>query len=464
IEQFIPPADSVAVSAVLIDELRDGYFKVESRDIEGFVGRQRVDVPGYTLRVMDTAGTVEVVKRHAHAAGLRRTYCQDYFLVNTGRFDQTVKNLRMASTASAYTLLVPPLPLSVKPGDTIPFTMCYRFDAEGDYLDTVLVDMGCGPRTLITSTVVAGEDTSGVRITYQDNDCRSQRTILLREDARFQTGVRDITVKDSTNCTFSIAFNAVRTRMTATIGNTDQDAWYTLVVTDSVGNTAMLTDTIEGFTIRYAGVGTPATKRLRSAAFLGESVDTIVIENYGAFAKSFDDLPMRQNQLFSIPQHQLPFVVKPGERKEVEIRYSMTRYPPFADSVWRDTLDIRFGCYVKSLPFVAGVVPTDAVGDTRCDVGVVTRQGVTGVLRATAPYPQPGGGRLRMQVMYADGEPLQLRCVDTFGRSWIESTVTTFGDTATLVDVDVSTLPSGVYAVELRGDGIVASFPYVILR
>ncbi|MFM8569621.1 MAG: hypothetical protein ACKOB6_08475, partial [Candidatus Kapaibacterium sp.] len=132
--------------------------------------------------------------------------------------------------------------------------------------------------------------------------------------------------------------------------------------------------------------------------------------------------------------------------------------------VWRDTLDIRFGCYVKSLPFVAGVVPTDVVGDTRCDVGVVTRQGVTGVLRATAPYPQPGGGRLRMQVMYADGEPLQLRCVDTFGRSWIESTVTTFGDTATHVDVDVSTLPSGVYAVELRGDGIVASFPYVILR
>ncbi|MFM8569097.1 MAG: IgGFc-binding protein, partial [Candidatus Kapaibacterium sp.] len=333
IEQFIPPADSVAVSAVLIDELRDGYFKVESRDIEGFVGRQRVDVPGYTLRVMDTAGTVEVVKRHAYAAGLRRTYCQDYFLVNTGRFDQTVKDLRMASTASAYTLRVPPLPLSVKPGDTIPFTMCYRFDAEGDYLDTVLVDMGCGPRTLITSTVVAGEDTSSVRITYQDNDCRSQRTILLREDARFQTGVRDITVKDSTNCTFSIAFNAVRTRMTATVGNTDQDAWYTLVVTDSVGNTAMLTDTIEGFTIRYASVGTPATKRLRSAAFLGESVDTIIIENYGAFAKTFDDLPMRQNQLFSIPQHQLPFVVKPGERKEVEIRYSMTRYPPFADSV-----------------------------------------------------------------------------------------------------------------------------------
>lgn len=464
IEQFIPPADSVAISAVLLDELRDGFFKVESRDIEGFVSRQRVDIPGYTLRVMDTAGVVDVIRRHGHAAGLKRTYCQEYFFVNNGKFVQTVNGLSMASATSNFSILGPTFPVAVKPGDTIPFSVCYRFENEGDYVDTVVVDVGCTPRPLIVSTITAGEDTSAPRITFTDNACRSERTILLREDARFQTGVRDITVKDSTNCSFAVAFNAVRTRLTATVSDPNLDAWYTLVVVDSMGNVSMLTDTIEGFTLGYAGIDPSLVKRMRAAAFLGETVDSVVIENYGFFTKVVDVLPLRQNQIFSIPQHQLPFTLAPKEKKSVEVRYSMSRYPTEVDSIWRDTLDIRFGCYAKSLKFQAGVVPTVVEGDTRCDVGIVTGKGVDGVLTVMGPFPQPATEKLRCSVRSTSGSIVRVRCIDMFGTAHIEMSVASEKNKEMDVELEVRSLPSGIYTLELRADDAVVSLPCVIVE
>ncbi|MFM2133888.1 MAG: hypothetical protein RL156_1169, partial [Bacteroidota bacterium] len=315
IEKFIPPADSVAVSAVLVDPLRDGFFKIESRDIEGFVSRKRVDIPGYTLRIVDTARVVDVVKVESKALGLRRTYCDDYYFVNNGKFAQTINDLRMASAASNFSISAPSLPIVVNPGDTVPFSVCCRFENEGDYNDTVLVDVGCYPRPLIVSSVTAGIDTIAPRISFTDNSCRSQRNVLVREDSRYQTGVRSIRVTDSVNCTFNVSFTPTRAVLTAAVRDANNDAWYTLAVTDSAGNTSMLTDTIEGFTLAFSAPDTLGVKRLRGTRFLGLTIDTITIRNYGTFTKVLDVLPLLQNQIFSIPQHQLPFVLNPGESK-----------------------------------------------------------------------------------------------------------------------------------------------------
>lgn len=464
IESFIPPADSVRINATLVDELRDGFFKVESRDIEGFVSRQRVDVPGYTLRIMDTSGAISVTRQYQFAAGLRRTYCDEYFFINTGKFVQTVADVRMASPTSLYSLQVPSLPIRVNPGDTIPFTLCYRFDNEGDYADTLLVDMGCGARPLVISTVVAGEDTSIPRITYTDNACRSERIILVREDTRFQTGIKNIIVKDSTNCSFSSAFDAVRTNLTAKVSDADYDAWYTLVVIDSMGNSSVLTDTIEGFTLRYAGVDGVGYKNLRAAAFIGETIDSISIENYGAFKKTVQNLPLRQNQIFSIPQHQLPFTLLPGETKRIQIYYNVREYPPSPDSTWSDTLELSFGCFTKNLRFTAGVVPTDVEGDTRCDVGIVSLPVSSGLISVWGPYPNPAVSGVRCMIAGSAATNVEMKLIDSQGNVVRSSTLALDNKTPVSIEFDLQDLTVGWYVAEFSSEHGRVFLPLMIVR
>ncbi|MFN4768647.1 MAG: T9SS type A sorting domain-containing protein [Candidatus Kapaibacterium sp.] len=464
IDQFIPPADSVSVTAALIDPLRDGYFKIESRDIEGFVSRKRVDIPGYTLRIVDTAKVVDVLKVETKALGLRRTYCDDYYFINNGKFAQTVNNLRMANAASNFSISAPSFPIVVNPGDTVPFSVCCRFENEGEYSDTVLIDVGCNPRALIVSSVTAGEDTIAPRISYTDNSCRSQRIVLVREDSKYQTGVRSIRVTDSVNCSFTVSFTPTRTVLTAAVADWKNDAWYTLMVTDSAGNTSMLSDTIEGFTLAFSAPDTVGVKRIRESAFLGYSVDTITISNYGSFTKVIDVLPLLQNQIFSIPQHQLPFVLSPGRSKKVEVRYNVRNYPPSGQERWHDTLQLRFGCYTKDLQLVAEVLPANLNGETRCAVGVVSGS-LNGVLFITKPpYPNPVVGKVCIELGHTVGATMRVRIADLHGQVHLEQSARVNSGDIVTTELDTYPLPAGVYVLTVS-DGIEqVAFPFVVSK
>jgi hypothetical protein len=127
-------------------------------------------------------------------------------------------------------------------------------------------------------------------------------------------------------------------------------------------------------------------------------------------------------------------------------------------------LDIRFGCYAKSLKFQAGVMPTVVEGDTRCDVGIVTGKGVDGVLTVMGPFPQPATEKLRCSVRSTSGSIVRVRCIDMFGTAHIEMNVASEKNKEMEVELEVRSLPSGIYTLELRADDAVVSLPCVIVE
>ncbi|MBL7996994.1 MAG: IgGFc-binding protein [Candidatus Kapabacteria bacterium] len=51
---FVSPADSVEYGIRLIDDTQDGWFWMEAEDQDALISRKRFDVPGFTLRSLDT--------------------------------------------------------------------------------------------------------------------------------------------------------------------------------------------------------------------------------------------------------------------------------------------------------------------------------------------------------------------------------------------------------------------------
>ncbi len=456
IDPFIPPSDSIHYHASLVDPYSDGYFVLEARDVEGYLTRQRFDLPGYTLRIVDKDSSLKIDRTENVKNGPDRTYCRDYIFLNNGTFTHTIKNLRSSNPASTIST-DKPLPLELKANDTLRFSVCYRYHDFGDYNETIFMDEGCPERPIVFLSIGIGIDTVQPSIAAIPGSCGDLKSYVISDVGDYQTGLMATKVIDTTNCTVTTDFDPDSSVIRVAINDWRLDAWFGLEVSDSTGNKRTIVDTIPGFTVMYTNVDSLRPElRLADTHFRIAVCDTIELFNYGRFTKSYASLPLSQNTRFSFPQHQLPLTLQPGESRRVAICNYLNEYPATSDSLWRDTLILSEDCHVRPLYLSAAVLVSEYVGQTRCNVPITSRSIPGGSSFVYSIYPQPASSQLSIMVHLEQAEQLRVEAVNQIGLSH-EMLDFHSGRGDYVVPVDVSALRSGVYTIVVRSGGQVIS-------
>ncbi len=448
IEPFIPPSDSVHFQGTLQDPLKDGYFMLEARDLEGYITRERFDIPGYTLRILGADSSLQLDRTVKEFSGPDRTYCKKYRYVNIGGFPHTVRNI-ISATQNPNISIAAPTPSVVKPGDTLSFTVCYRFHDFGTYEDSILVDLDCPLRTLIRYQISVGIDTVAPKIQAAARVCATDRVLLLSDAGDYQTGMQSVDIIDQHNCSISLSFDADTSKAILRVNDWRLDSWFSLKLVDSSGNTYSITDTVPGFTVMFSNVDSLTHAwRFQDAQFKLSQCDTIELYNYGLFSKTYSSLPLKQNTRFSFPQHQLPITLRSGERVRVAICFYPGAYPTTADSLWRDTLVLSEDCYTRELNFACAVVPNLFTGITRCDIPLTSNSLPEGQTQLHMMYPVPSHEELQLLVSVPVAQELRIQAVNEIGTvtELFRSSVAK-GDYR--IQVSTLTLQSGVYRIQL---------------
>ncbi len=462
IEPFIPPSDSIHFQATLIDPLVDGYFKLEARDLEGYVTRTRFDVPGYTMRLL-ASPTLKLDSARVDFSAPTRTYCHDYKFINTGHFKQHIRSFQLAHADTNFSVSAA-TPVDVAPGDTITFTVCYRFQDFGTYSDSIMVDMGCPLRTVLSYVVNVGLDTIPPKLQAARGNCSSESDFFLTDVGPYQSGLSAAQIDDQHNCSVSVEFGEDSSIVHVSVTDWRLDAWFSFHVQDSALNSISQTDTIPGFTVMYRNLDSLSHfLRFQDTTFKNSLCDTIELYNYGLFAKTFNQLPLSQNTLFSIPQHQLPFTLNPGESKKFLVCYYPGIYPDTEDSLWRDTLNLSMDCHVRPAYFAGLVIPNQLNGVTECNIPLLSSSVPPGATFVQMVFPEPSQDMVQLVVRTDQAQSVSVRAFDGLGYS-----VTLFESMVPkgvyTLQVPTTGLKSGAYTLVVQGDHAVDRISHIVIH
>ncbi len=448
VQAFNVPSDSVVIKAHLVDSLSDGSFVAEVRDVEGYKTRHRFVIPGYGLRILDAQSNDQVSIDTAEKRSRSRSYCHDYMLVNRSASAQTIRTFVNTSVVGKYTV-DPPVPLHLNGRDSLHITVCYRYDVDGIYNDTLFAVTDCRVQSMLTRTIQIGHDTTAPRLTHHDEPCASPKTIELSDVGDFASGIASITITDTVNCRPILLFGSDRSVINLGINDWRLDAVVGLNVVDSAGNSRSMRDTVEGFTVFFSSVDSVSKQRaIEDQPLHVTACDSVSLTNYGWFPKTFDQIPVLDNRRFSIPQHQLPFSLQPGETKFLKICYEPDGNPPAIDSLWRDTVQLEYQCHQRDLYLRAGLAPWLLNGVTSCNIPVVIHSGDTSTLMAVLA-PNPASDQARVFFNSNEVSDLRLSAIDDYGKETIVFEGKSIRGMQQLV-FSTSTLPSGVYNFVLR--------------
>lgn len=394
IEKFTPPIDSVHYSVALIDDQEDGSFAIEAEDAYDYIARKRFDVPGFTVRFLDANNSPNRLPFSVNFRGAdKHTRCKTVNLVNTGKFPQEILDARIRGNNFDVTINVK-VPTTINPGDTLPITICARFDNEGDYVDSLYIKTPCQFRlgAVINSTI--RHDNFIPVVTATNTECNEGKNITFDETGDFQSGIERVVISDTTNCTVLVQSRDSLAKVNILINDWRLDSWYKIEVRDSVGNKITLQDTIEGFTLMYKNLDSALPKiQYNNVPYKKLACDTIELYNYGIRTKSFNTLAPHAAVYFTFPQEQFPITLPPNTSKRLAVCFEPHGDPDDIDNIWRDTLYLRHNCRVRPLVLKGLKAPTILNGTNFCDVPVKLESIVSSnnvEVKLIAPNPTSG--------------------------------------------------------------------------
>lgn len=369
------PEDSVIVYVNLRDPYEDGIVTVMAQDVEQFVTVKSFQLPGMTLRGMSANATVERLPlRFVYRTATKRTWCFPLEYINIGIFPQTV--LRAQSARGI--LSNAPLPVVVGIADTLRLQMCYRAERTETIHDTLWLETPCGRYAAAIFTLEFIVDTVPPRVLRNEQPCPPVHTLTILELGTSESGIAAFDVLDSVNVTIEFlgvgdGGNWSPEQQWLRVSQRDWrlDSRYRISVTDSSGNSSTISGSFEGHTVMITNRDSLAPiQRFRapSQSFL---CDTIELYNYGSYPKRFDKLVIRGIE-FAPPPSFLPLFLAPGQRVRVPVCALVPPYRAGAENIYRDTLELLFGCFARRMPVEISVTEPSYSAETSCGIVVGT--------------------------------------------------------------------------------------------
>jgi len=388
--QFIQ-ADSSVFSGRLIDPYQDGFYTIIAQDSSRLRNRKTFDVPGFTLHtsIIPTNPPKEIEEQIV----VTKRYCFDVEIFNYGKFPQKIDGIAFKNSSPQLRYVDTVLPDSIRPGQSVKLKICFQAFAEMNVIDSLILINKCVNRTVAGFEIFVREDKIPPRISKIDNRCDTLFTIQLLDDTPADIGLESYRILDS--LLLNIKVDSVVSnfpdgvRFYLSLLDANKDAIFAFEAIDSASNVTTRIDTIKGYTVQFDGRDTIFTINYGKRTIYSVFCDTINFFNRGNYEIEYDYLQLKQNILYSMPQNQFPFILKPNERKSLIVCFAPLAENPKLIPEWTDSLMFGFRCYTHVIPLRGIGVPFVQSSNTRCDVPLIITSQKFPVQTELKSYPNP---------------------------------------------------------------------------
>ena len=471
---FESGADSVEVTARLIDPYQDGDLLIRSVDSGGRSGMHQAMIPGFTVGIRQLQGEAPTSSREAVYNG--DGTCIDVEVFNYGQFSQEIDRTFFDHVDGLYRLITPAR-FSLGPGESRVIGLCF----DGLYNDSVLdlrVTIGdtCVERDMLLWQIVTIIDTVGPERSSRLGDCTDGGAVITfsEPDAEF-FGIDRVNVVEAVNAETVVtpddaSLPAGTVELTLRQIDPYEDMVYHVEVIDMAGNVATYRDTIAGFTLAAINdeSGLQASVRFDrewdadSLNYLGRRCDSVLLRNYGLRTVELDYGQLLSNRDFSIPAAQFPIVVEPGDSVMMALCMEGRRAGEQLDTL---VLIDRCG-RVDRVPLKTPVDFGHADGVDRCGQTIeIQAFAATKQTFLQTPFPNPSNGeRIGVDIGLPAEAEVSIEVLDQSGA--VRLRVLNRSRTAEGVhrlSFDPQGLESGAYFCRLTvGDGITLDKQFII--
>ena len=455
IEQFVPWPKSVGFEANLVNIYNDGRFSFTARDSVGNRMEYTKDVRGFTLRNLGASIPQEIYEINQRTrVGMPFEF--DVEIENYGKFIQTIEAADLKMNIPEYEILTP-MPLTINPGESEIITIRFVSDVTGEFIDTLIINDGCSDLATTAMKLNAINDETPPGANANADDCNREFIVNFTDSLLTDFGLKEVVIDENINCDIDIiSFTYRNALVKATVVDPYRDAYFKLTAFDSLDHQTSIEREIPGYTLSFPGMGDTLALSMQEINFDREIIgaivcDTITLRNYGAFEMVISDIKMKENEVFSLPQAQLPIILEPGESYELTLCF---RPLSVLDNPQEDVLVITFNCLDKEFRLTGTGDELAFEGDSRCDVGV---QLVTGsvpkkfYLDEVAPNPLADQGSVLVGI--PKKTMLTMQIYDLFGNKKLDLLVNEIDKGTHKVRFDASVLPQGTYFLRMNAAG-----------
>ncbi|MES2765335.1 MAG: T9SS type A sorting domain-containing protein [Bacteroidota bacterium] len=453
--------DSLRFSARLSDKYQDGRFAIFGEDYSELVGRDTIDIPGFTISSQFVKSNNEIDGIDEEIAE-NKERCYTIRLNNYGKFPHTITKLEFLKKTAEY-VLQSSAPITLQPGQSKEINVCFK-SPSGEFSDTLVIGDACADRNIMALKLLVVKDTKAPVLLKESTPCGDKHTLNITEVLKSDAGIQSVEIFEAVNFTFTSELNFPNTaRLTGVLTDPLKDGFYAIRTMDSVGNITEHRDTIQGFTISFPTISSSGAAISYVDNPIGFfSCDSIEISNYGTMPFVFDNVYALENIYFSLPQSQFPITLQPGESRRIQVCY---RPLEATDGEFRDTLIFTHNCLLKRIPLRGTSLASIYSGDARCDVKLrLTTEKILGTFILEQNIPNPV--QEETSVIFGLTDPAQVKITLYDSRGMLVSTLLDEKRNAGTYELQFvpKDIPNGIYMYELQSGVTRISRTMVIAR
>lgn len=415
LENFTPYPDSVGFSLRLNNIFADGSSAVSATDSIGFRAQKTILIPGFTTSFENQGPTGLAIQRLLtietgrsrifrftvtnHGATTQATICTleqtagldigspKFFgaVVTAPQYPLTA-DARLATTAvignTARSLFI-----ALAPQQSTTITIQYDAQKDGESVIQLIGQriavlppgvasvsliqplLSCGSRVYARLTFRSNADTTKPIIAATPDYCTQKIAVEVRDPEPFPSGIQSVTIiGECQNCRLELQpiQNSLVVQGILTTINPRLDAVYSVQVRDSAGNTSILRDTVQGFTLQIVAEQRDSVGNFGQHPITDFVCRTITYNNYGLKPFLINNWAPVQNLHFSLPASQFPVTIAPSSSKTFTVCFA-----PLEARQYSDTLLLEQFCVTDRIILTGTGTPLVRSDNTRCNAEII---------------------------------------------------------------------------------------------
>lgn len=443
IETFNPYVQELGFSASLVNTKQDGNARIIAKDSIGQQNYLDINIPGFTIGLTSFSNIEQIEPQVIYdTLPIFENKCYNFTLRNYGKFTQEISKSFLKISKNFTTNL--PESFYLEPNQTFDFNVCLLSDSNSIFIDTLFLENSCYSQNLVVLDLRSKKDDNNPVLTSKKDPCNEKISIVITDSTQTDRGIKELNIDEAIN------LDIIETTRSKSLINIEaavidfyQDSYISLSVTDSAGLTTIYRDTIPGFTIELASANNSKNIDFGNKKIGIDHCESISLTNYGNFDLTLKDVNLAHNIYFSIPLNQLPFIIKSGESKDLEICFK--GYIASTLSIY-DTLKLNYNCLDKIISLES--VPDSLIIDnkSRCDVNLIFSAGVIPNQNTVSKiYPNPANSKIKFILNNAHKSLIQGKVFDLSGNLMLEYLNNYYNNGIYEINVSIEELPSGVY-------------------
>ncbi|MCO5251220.1 MAG: T9SS type A sorting domain-containing protein [Candidatus Kapabacteria bacterium] len=465
IAPFTEGDTTVSFKAKIINPFLDGHFKLIASDMILQQIRKEMSIPGFTIAVNGTqytGETIEVQKRIRSDI----KYCMDYTLYNYGQFPQEVymKAFESENFVSDF-----PNSVNLEPGESFTFEVCFNSEVDVIEVEDLILYNDCVERNFATMEFESKEDQYEPIILATPDPCNQYVSLKITDEDDWEWGLEEVIFENVENVEIEVTNPGVYSReIMARVIDPYQDAYFMLSVKDSSGKVASYEAILPGFTLEFEDLTLSGSSdqyedyEFSNTMIGGLNCSQFRIKNYGGFDLDLDDVFMMKNSLFTVPQAQMPLIIKPGTSMDLTLCY---RPGIFVDEIDYDTLKLTHNCIDRFVPVSGLALSIEFNEDSRCNVPLsISSSSVPNTTYLSSSTPNPTQGIAKIEFGLPQDSYVEITVYSILGQEILNLVNSELKAGHFEMDLDLNNQPSGIYIYTLQTDSTIITKTLLINR